>query len=293
MDSMTGYGSHSLVFRDAVISVQARSVNQKGLQVVFRMPQVLAGLEEPGRSLVRAMFRRGRVEVSASVSFPEDAAALPVLDTGAARSYVEAARSLASEPGVSPDLSAGDLLRMPGVMVQRTAEELDGAELEQAGLQCLKSALDSLAESRRAEGGELSSLFREKLSSLSSSAGSLLQGQEERVREKFQRLRQRVDLILADTSVDDDRLLSELAIMADRLDITEEHERLRAHIDASVSLLDSGAPECGRKLGFLFQEMLRELNTMCAKVDDAGVQSSIISMKDVLGGMREQVANVE
>jgi uncharacterized protein (TIGR00255 family) len=293
MDSMTGYGSHSLEFRDAVISVQARSVNQKGLQVVFRLPPPLAGMEEESGSLVRERFERGRIEVSAAISMGGPRRGSLRLDPDAVRSYLEASAGLATEFGVEGTLDASAILGMPGVMVQPSPDDLDEEALLAAALECVTAALDALARSRREEGERIRAIFREKLSQLSESAGPLLEGQEERVQQKFARLGERVALILGDTRIDEDRLMSELAIMADRLDITEEQERLETHIAAASHLLEGDSGGCGRKLGFLFQEMLRELNTMGAKVDDADAQKVIVSMKDLLGGMREQVANVE
>ncbi len=293
MDSMTGYGSHSQDIREALISVQARSVNQKGLQIVFRLPQFLAGIEEAARSLIRSLFSRGRIEVAVLVSIQEGSRGNLILDPDAVQSYQEAASALSSDFGVEGEVTSGMLLSLPGVMVHPSPEDVDRDEMEQTTLECIRLALDSLADSRRTEGRKLSSLFRDKLSELSVSADPLMDGQKARVRKKYIRLGERVELILGDTKVDSDRLMSELAIMADRIDITEEFERLKAHIDACLALLDEDKGECGRKLGFLFQEMLRELNTMGAKVDDTDAQVRIISMKDVLGGMREQVANVE
>jgi uncharacterized protein (TIGR00255 family) len=293
MDSMTGYGSHSRDIREALISVQARSVNQKGLQIVFRLPQLLAGIEEAARNLIRSLFSRGRIEVAVLVSIQDASRGNLILDPDAVRSYQNAASALSSDFGVEGEVTSGMLLGLPGVMVQPSPEDVDRDEMEQTALECIGLALDSLADSRRTEGRKLSSLFRDKLLELSVSVDPLMEGQKARVREKYARLGERVELILGDTKVDSDRLMSELAIMADRIDITEEFERLKAHIDACLAILDEDKGECGRKLGFLFQEMLRELNTMGAKVDDTDAQARIISMKDVLGGMREQVANVE
>jgi uncharacterized protein (TIGR00255 family) len=293
MDSMTGYGSHSLEFRDAVISAQARSVNHKGLQIVCRLPHFLSGIEEGVRTLVRSGFTRGRVEVSLTVSMSDSSPGGFVLDTDAARSCLDAVSTLTSEFGLGGEMDAASLLRMPGVMVQHSPEDLDREGLETAALECAGAALGALAESRRQEGDGLSAIFLEKLAALSVSLGPIMDGQESRVRERYAKLRERVGIILGDTRMDEDRLMSELALMADRVDVSEEFERLEAHIGAATDLLEGESTGCGRKLGFIFQEMLRELNTMCAKVDDAAAQNTIISMKDVLGGMREQVANVE
>jgi uncharacterized protein (TIGR00255 family) len=242
---------------------------------------------------VRERFGRGRIEVSATLSIGDSRRGSLRLDPDAVRSYLEASSRLGTEFGVEGTLDASALLRMPGVMVQPSPDDLDGEALLEAGLECVTSALDALVSSRREEGERLKAIFREKLSDLSESVGPLREGQEERVQQKYARLRERVGLILGDTRIDEDRLMTELAIMADRLDITEEQERLETHIAAASLELEGDSSGCGRKLGFLFQEMLRELNTMGAKVDDADAQKVIVSMKDLLGGMREQVANVE
>jgi len=293
MESMTGYGSHTLEIRNTIISVQARSVNQKGLQLVFRLPPILAGIEGSSRERAQTMFRRGRIEVSASVSPAKTGNGHLSLDIDLARSYMDALDSLSAKFDIPGEMSGDVLIRLPGVMTHLSQQDIAPAEIEEAGLDCIFHSLDALCDSRKAEGKALFGIFLSKLQQISLAAEPLMDGQESRVRARLERFRERVDSILRDTSIDEHRLLSELALMADRVDISEEYERFNSHVAASLALLEEDERESGRKLGFLFQEMLREVNTMGAKVDDSDVSMRIIGIKDILGSLREQVANIE
>jgi uncharacterized protein (TIGR00255 family) len=293
MESMTGYGSHTLEIRNTIISAQARSVNQKGLQLVFRFPPILAGIEGSARERAQTMFRRGRIEVSVSVSSAKTGNGHLSLDMDLARSYVDALDSLSHELDIPGEMSGDVLIGLPGVMTYLSQQDIDPAIIEETGIDCVFASLDALRDSRRAEGKELSGIFRSKLQQISRAAEPLMDGQESRVLARLERFRERVDSILRDTSIDEHRLLSELALMADRVDISEEFERLNSHVAASLVLLEEDERESGRKLGFLFQEMLREVNTMGAKVADSDASLRIIGIKDILGSLREQVANIE
>lgn len=285
---MTGFGSAIEVVGGHEITILCRSVNNKGLTVSFRMPRQTAHLEQTLNKAARELFSRGRVDVNIALE-AQDGASLPEPDLNIARAYIKASEKLSGEFYLTSSPDSFALVTLPGVM--RQPEPAGGEGFDESLLSACSRAFTSLLANRREEGGALEGYFRDSLSRIAELAVPVYRAQSDRVRGVFLERRKRVEELLGEPFNDENRLAQELALLSDRMDISEEFQRLSTHIESSLGILSGN--QCGRKLGFILQEMHRELNTMGAKVDDSEAVRTVIEMKDLLGGLREQVANVQ
>jgi uncharacterized protein (TIGR00255 family) len=294
--SMTGFGRAELRGDTLVVTVEARSVNHRHLDVALRLPRALAPLELEARRAIAARLERGRVDVTVQVTpVAEHASQRVVTDTALAREYVARARALAAELGdlgVSGGVTLEWLLHRPGVV---RVEEAEPAELvvpwpvlEQA----LGHALQELVERRTAEGERLAQELRHLHAELAATVDAMTRRAPAAVARREQRLRERLQALLGTAGVEEARIVTEAAVWADKGDITEELARLRAHLAELVLVLDKGGP-VGRPLDFLLQELGREVNTVASKSDDLELSQAALAGKGVLEKMREQVQNLE
>jgi uncharacterized protein (TIGR00255 family) len=293
---MTGFGRAELRGDTLVVTVEARSVNHRHLDVALRLPRALAALELDARRAVAARLERGRVDIAVQVA---TVAGQPtqriVTDAALAREYVARARALAAELGdlgASAGITLEWVLGRPGVVRVEDAELADAAVPWAVLEQALGRALDELVDRRTAEGEhlarELRSLHAELVgivTTMAARAPAALQRREERLRERLRAL-------VGSAGVDEGRILTEAAVWADKADIAEELVRLRAHLAELALVLDKGGP-MGRPLDFLLQELGREVNTVASKSDDLELSQAALAGKGVLEKMREQVQNLE
>jgi uncharacterized protein (TIGR00255 family) len=292
--SMTGFGSASFRLADTPFAIEVRSVNQRHLDVRVRLPRALAALEPELRARIQEKFERGKLECS--VTAPGGDALTPRLeiDPAALRAYLEAAQALEREHGLRVSGSA-ELLALPGV-ARLVEPELEGDELRRALLPALDAAIAGLAAMRAAEGEALARDLEARLARILELAGELEARAGEVAQSVRERLRKRARQLEAEVGVvDEARLHQELALAADRLDISEEIVRLRSHVEQFRKLLAGAGPgkPAGRRLEFLLQEMSREANTLGAKGADAPAAHLVVELKTELERMREQVQNVE
>lgn len=288
MESMTGFGCAGKTIGAHKITVLTRSVNNKGLTVSFKLPRETAHLEQSMNTACREMFSRGRIDVNISVE-ADRGGALPEPDIDLSRAYIKAAETLAGEFYLTSSPDAFRLVTLPGIM--RIAEPSSGEGFEDALISTCNESFKALLDSRREEGSVLENVFRESLKKIDALSVPVEQGHSRRVEAIFQERKKRVEELIGEAAPDQGRLTQELALLSDRMDITEEIQRLSSHIDSALGILQGN--QCGRKLGFILQEIHRELNTMGSKVDNTEAVHQVIEMKDILGGLREQVANVQ
>jgi len=292
---MTGFGRAAFRVGVASFEVEVRSVNHRHLDARVRLPRALAALEAEVRERIARHLARGKVDLS--VAAP-DAGALPpalTIDLEAARAYLRAARELRHGEQVPGELGVGVLLGLPGVA--RFAEpELPEEDLRRELLSAVDAALAGADAMRAAEGAALErellarvSLVAELAASLAERAGVVQGAARERLQKRAQQLAQETGLR------DEARLAQEIAIAADRLDVTEEIVRLRSHVEQFREGVASAGPgqPVGRRLDFLLQELGREVNTIGAKGSDAPLTSLVVDLKTELERIREQVQNVE
>ena len=293
MESMTGFGRAESAGNGFNVTVEAKSLNHKSLSVSLKLPEVVSIMEPEVRKTVGGMFDRGRIRLDAAVELNGESGSRASVNMETARQFATAAELLMRDNECISRISAGELLSLPGVIERTEPSMLDHEELTAALRAAISLALAELRENRFREGAALAPLFREGFLNIRELTAPVLAQQKKTVAERYERLRKRISDLLNDTSLDEDRLMQELALLADRSDVTEEVQRLLCHLDYAVEIVDSDNGPVGRKLEFLIQEMHREMNTMGAKVDDPEQSLKVIEMKNILSSLKEQAANIE
>jgi uncharacterized protein (TIGR00255 family) len=257
--------------------------------VQLKVPSELAELEPALRERLRQHLARGHVTVGGRwVEDPPQAAAVTV-DRARARAVVAALREAGAELGVSGDVDLALLARLPDVLrVVRTEVAPDQAEV----VDVLDRAAAACAAARDREGAALATEMRARLASLDALRAEIAARAPQRVVDERDRLARAVRELADGVAVDPARLAQEIAILADRLDVTEELVRFGAHLEALARLLE-GTGSVGREIGFVLQELLREANTMGSKADDTALSAAVIAVKTELEKLREQAENLE
>ena len=291
MHSMTGFGRGEATGNGVVWRVEAGSVNRKQLELVVQLPRELNELEPGLRNRLAEKLSRGRVQVSISADKGLGGDAGLTVNEALARQYASALQDLAVKLGASPAIAAADITRWPGVFsLSDSGWKTDEAQplIEKA----LEQALTGMLAMRRAEGLNLKADINTRLDLLASMLQEAAALSPQVVTRYRDVLRQR----LADSGLplplEDDRLLKEVALFADRCDISEEITRATSHIAQFRTYMESGEP-VGRPLDFLSQELFREFNTMGSKANHATLAQLVVKAKTELEKIREQVQNIE
>ena len=290
--SMTGYGRCLVENQDVIQQWEIRSVNNRHLDLKWRLPAVARSLEPRLEKLVRKFASRGRVEISLVLRFSRDAAPKPDFDTEQARSMLDSLRALAKENGDSFTPDYNRLLTIPslwGDMGEDVAEEL-----AQPLLDGLHMALEDWNEGRATEGRALGRDLQSRVLSMEEWTDRISERapliRDERTTILRERLSDALDSL--GTELEEGRFLQEIAILTDRLDVSEELTRLNTHLSRLRSLLDSG-DDAGRRLDFTLQECFREINTCGNKLPDVQLSRLVVDFKNELEKCREQVQNLE
>jgi uncharacterized protein (TIGR00255 family) len=288
--SMTGFGAAEGAVAGGRLRVEIRTVNHRFFNFAPKLPNELVALENELRERVRKDLDRGHVAVSARwVEYPERAAELSI---DLARAEAAAARllELKTALGLAGEVTVELVARQPDVLVTRTP---DAAELAFADIEPIVARAATECRVMRArEGAALAEDLRARLAAIEANAGVIATRAPERLVRERDRLHASVTQLLAGRPLDDQRLAQEIAIIADKLDISEELVRLRQHLVACRAALAGDQP-VGKQLGFLAQELGREVNTMGSKANDAVIQQAVIAMKGELEKFREQLENLE
>jgi len=291
--SMTGFGRGEAADDAFTIAVEARSVNHRHLDIALRLPQSLVPLELDARRLIQSRLERGRLDVAVQMAPAAGRSAQDVrLDVTLARRYAEQARDLARELGLDDAPSLAWLLERPGVVRVEDAAPAEPAAAWPVLERALGQALDALVARRTAEGAALASELRGLVAALEAETAAMASRAPVAAARRGERLRERLRAMLGDVPLDEGRILTEVAVWAQKTDVTEELARLRAHLDEFALMLDKGGP-VGRQFDFLIQELNREVNTVSAKADDLELSQAGLAAKAILEKMREQVQNLE
>ncbi len=290
--SMTGFGRAQVAGDKAVVSVEARSVNHRHLDIALKLPR-LAALESNARRVIQERLERGRIDISVSVTPVAGEASQKVLiDAPLARAYAEAGRRLGVELALSEAATLEWILEQPGVLRVEEPEPLAPEALWPILEDALAKALAELIERREAEGEALAGALRTLHEALVLEVERITARVPVATAKRQERFRERFTALLGTHPFDESRVLTEVAIWAEKTDIAEELTRLRAHLEQFALMLKDGGP-VGRPLDFLIQEMNRELNTIASKADDLELSQSAIAAKGLLEKVREQVQNLE
>ena len=296
LTSMTGFADRSGAVGNLAWTWEARSVNGRGLDVRLRLPEGFDSLDAPLRAIAAKFLTRGSVTVILRV-VRGAAVGVPRLNEAALGAAVEAALAAseaASRAGLDlAPMTAADLLAVRGVVESDATLPADGQEALNALAADAEPLLSALANARRSEGAALAALVAAQVDQIAALTADARATAEARAGANGALLRTRVEAVLAGTAaVDEARLAQELALVAVRADVTEELDRLGAHVAAARMLLSADGP-VGRRLDFLMQEFNREANTLCSKSGSAELTAIGLELKVVIDQMREQVQNVE
>lgn len=290
--SMTGFGQSERTAAGYRMQVEVKSVNHRYAETNVRMPREWLFLEDAIRKQVAREVKRGRVDVFINIEREGQTAKHVELDWELAESYLEAARQLKDRFGLRQELTLGELLQIPELV--RFAEHSE-QDREQPGLQllsCIGEAVAQLSAMRLAEGAYLLEDVDKRLGVLRGHRAQMKTIAPRVVEEHRQKLAARLQELLGQAPLDENRLALELAVFADRCSIDEELTRLESHFSQFGQLLRSEEPS-GRKLDFLIQEMNREINTIGSKANQAELSALVVEMKAELEKIREQVQNIE
>jgi len=290
---MTGYGAGQAERGGLGATVEVRTVNHRFLDVHARLPRELAHFEVRIQQAVRRRLIRGRVDVSLTVQKPASPELL--VDGEAARSYLIAARRLRDELGLNEDLDLRTLLLLPGVVRDRDPRQTPAAADEALGAlvdESLESALRGAVGMRLQEGEALQAEMEGRIGSVRTAIGRIRELEPASAIEAASRLSERLAQLLAPAAVDPQRLAQEVAVLAERADISEEIARLESHVGQMENLLLAGG-EVGKRMDFLLQETQREVNTLQAKTVCLEIKEQGIVLKAEIEKIREQAQNVE
>jgi len=291
MRSMTGYGRGEVDRGGVKVTVELNSVNRKQSDIVINLPRDLAELEPRIRQAINEKLSRGRTSVIVALQEGANGNRKLALDTALARSYHDAMRALQSELGAPGEITIGTILQAPGVM--RFSEHNLSAETAWPTVEeALVGALHDLIKMREQEGKHLAQDLGERIATIRAAiaeVGTLFPNVVTKYRAA---LHERINKAGLDLALDDERLLKEIAIFADRSDVSEELTRLESHLTQFAEHLRKQEP-VGRALEFITQEIFRELNTLGAKSNDAAISQRVVFCKAELEKIREQIQNLE
>jgi uncharacterized protein (TIGR00255 family) len=288
---MTGYGRGEVDHNGAKFSVELNSVNRKQSDIVVNLPRDLAELEPRIRQVINEKVSRGRTNVVVAVHNGTDGGRQLALDTELARSYHEAMRALQKELSAPGEITIGTILQAPGVL-RFPEENMNANKVWPAVERALNGALSELVKMREHEGKHLAKDLIHRLKTLRKELKEVRALYPNVVTRYRDAMLERIKKAGLNLAVDDDRLLREISIFADRADISEELTRLESHLAQFAHHLRKSEP-VGRTLEFITQEIFRELNTLGAKSNDAAISQHVVMCKAELEKIREQIQNLE
>ena len=290
--SMTGYGRAEAQANGKVITVELKSVNHRFFEFSCRTTRGYAFLEEKLKSYVNSRVSRGKIDMYVSiVSCDDDANCEVMVNHSLAQGYVKALEEISEKYNVTNDMTASMVARFPDVLTVHKAAEDEDIILE-ATLPVVKEAVDKFISMREVEGQRL---YEDVMNRCNTILG-IVKIIEERspviVEEYEKRLRDRIEELLGNNTYDPQRVLTEVAIFADKVAVAEETVRLRSHISQLSQVMDANE-SIGKKLDFIVQEMNREANTTGSKIQDAQLAHQVVNIKAEIEKIREQIQNIE
>lgn len=290
MKSMTGYGRCHIEEDGREMTVEVKSVNHRFLDISYRLSRTLSFLDDAVRKGVSARLARGHVDVFVSYANHRQDAKEVRVDTALAMAYRQALIELAAAVGKEPEIPLADYTRLPDVLTVQEKEE-DQQAVRALFERALEGALDGLIGMREQEGERMCEDILEKIGNIERLRDGIAERAPLVVREYRDKLQQRI-AALTEGEIDEARLMTEVAIFADRAAIDEELVRLKSHA-AAIRETAALAEPVGRKLDFLVQELNREVNTIGSKASDTAIAQAVVSAKGEIEKLREQVQNVE
>ena len=289
--SMTGYGRAVETVNGREFAVELRSVNNRYLDCTVKLPRALSFAEDAVKQAVKGAISRGKVDVFISLRSEGAQDVKITLNTPMVEGYLDAMHKMAKDYGIREDISVSLLSRMPDVFTV-DKPEVDEEQLLSDLLSVVGKALERYDAMRTAEGKALENDLRSRGETILSLVEQVEAGSGQTVADYRTRLENKLKEVLANTAIDESRILTEAAIFADKVAVDEETVRLRSHLDQMNTMLTTGGA-IGRKLDFLLQEMNRESNTIGSKCSDVRLARIVVDIKAELEKIREQTQNIE
>lgn len=289
--SMTGYGKSESLFEGVSCLVEVRSVNNRFLDVVCKLPKELSYFENEVKSCVKGKVLRGSINVSISLGNAESSCVPKSYNASAVEAILKMAEEMKTRYGLSGSLTVDQIFSFPNILQYDNLGEEEEA-LRKHLLSELDCALDKLILMRKEEGENLTRALCARIKILEQTLDEIEALEPLRIQIWKDKFLERLKNLMGDFEVDSARLLQEASIVADKLDINEEITRFRSHNKLFLAALDEGGAQ-GKKLNFILQEMGREANTLGTKCQNAEIQALAIRLKDEIETLREQVMNIE
>lgn len=289
--SMTGFGRAEVSDESRKITIEIKAVNHRYLDVNMKMPKKLCIFESSIRTVLKEYVERGKVDIFITYEDFTDTNVTVKYNREVAKAYVAFIDEIAKEFSLDNDLKATSLSRYPEVL-SLDEQEVDETELWAYVEKALRKALEMFVEARVKEGENLKNDIIMKLDNMLSNVSFIEERAPEIIKEYHERLVSKVSEYLADSAIDDSRILTEVTLFTDKICVDEEIVRLKSHIQATKDALNAGG-SLGRKLDFIAQEMNREANTILSKANDLKTSNQAIDLKTDIEKIREQIQNIE
>ena len=293
INSMTGYGEAQGELNGVSYAVEIKTVNNRYFKTVIKLPELVAFLEEDVEKLLRQSLSRGTVSYALRLKHIS-ANALFDIDEAALQAIVEKLSRAGSSAGIKGAIDIGNLLNLPGIIRPTSPDKELAEQIREAVVGISKEAIDKLKQMRTSEGSFLEADLKKRCRAIEQNLDRINARTDVVLHEYAKRLRKRVDELLAhaELKLDEEMLAREVAIFADRSDISEEIARLDSHLKQFAQSCRAN-DQAGRKLDFISQEMLREANTIASKASDTEIVRCVVDMKCQIDRIKEQVQNIE
>lgn len=290
--SMTGFGRGEAADNGLNATVELKSLNSRYLDISTRLPQRLQNKELAIKELVQKVVSRGKLNITVYVSEQDSGEPSIQVDEKKAKAYAKLLNQLRETTGIETPLNIKNITSFSDVFITPEENEESLKKKWELVQKALENGLSNLMEMRTQEGNQLKKDLIDRINAIDSTLDEIMEITEARSEEVRKKLHERIKLLIEDESIDEERLEMEVVIMADKMDITEETVRLRAHLKFFIEAIEQPEP-AGRRLNFLTQEINRELNTIGSKANDSGIAHLVVKAKEMLEQIREQVQNVE
>lgn len=288
---MTGYGRAQKILNGRDILVEIRSVNHRYYEYSSRIPRTYSYIDEKLKALLKTSVSRGKVEVSVTINNIEATESEISINKAVAEGYINALRNVSGELGLKDDLVLSKLIKLPEIFViQKSPDNQEQIWTDIA--EVADEALSKFVEMRSVEGEKLKNDIILKADLILNMVGQIEEISPQTVENYRNRLYQKLSEILENKDIDEQRILTESAIFAEKVAVDEETVRLRSHISQLKNMFYSDEP-IGRKLDFIVQEMNREVNTIGSKAQDLNITKIVVDMKAEIEKIREQIQNIE
>lgn len=288
---MTGYGRNEAVINGKKITCEIKSVNHRYSDYTVKVPRYYGFMEDRARTYVSGFISRGKVDVYVAVESYDETDREIKLNTGLAKSYIDALCALRDTFGLKDDITVSHVARYSDIFRAEKTEE-DEEELWSAVLSVMQPMMEQFLSMREREGARIEKDLCQRVEYMKTLCEKIDKRSPETVKEYSDRLYAKIKEVLEDRAVDEARVLTEVAIFADKVAVNEEIVRLESHFKEFYNIISKNEP-AGRKLDFLIQEINREVNTTGSKCNDIEIARLVVELKGEIEKLREQIQNIE